>query len=113
MKMTTNKGEEVSIRDAIDDQISELDAFNNDYLSIIGKDTGGMQFEDGDDISSEYEAETADVDVNDFANIDAQDDDMINIFNSFNFDKNDEDGDDDYDEDFDDSDDDKDIDMDF
>ena len=113
MKMTTNKGEVVSIRDAIDDQISELDAFNNDYLSIIGKDSGDMQFEDNDDLMSEYESETADMDVSDFANIDAEDEDMINIFNSFDFNKKDDQDDSDEEDEFDDSDDDDDIDMDF
>ncbi len=116
MKMTTNKGEEVSIRDAIDDQISELDAFNNDYLSIMGKEANDMQFEDADELMTEYEAETSDIDVSDFVNIEAEDEDMINIFNSFDFSKKD-DEDEDEDEfgssDFDFPEDDKEIDMDF
>ena len=72
-----------------------------------------MQFEDNDDLMSEYESETADMDVSDFANIDAEDEDMINIFNSFDFNKKDDQDDSDEEDEFDDSDDDDDIDMDF
>ncbi len=83
IKITTNKGEVVSVRDAIDDQISELDTFNNDYLSIIGRDIAEDSFDESDDIISDEALETSDIDVNDIIDIEDEDDDLINIFNSF------------------------------
>ena len=90
MKMTTYKGEEVSIRDAIDDQISELEAFDNDYIALMDKEGRDAQQEEADELLLDYETETADIDVDDLAGIDAEDEDMISIFNSFDdFDKDD------------------------
>ena len=90
MKMTTFKGEEVSIRDAIDDQISELEAFDNDYIALMDKEGRDAQQEEADELLLDYEAEAADLDMEDLEGIDAEDEDMINIFNSFDdFDKDD------------------------
>ena len=88
MKMTTFKGEEVSIRYAIDDQISELEAFDNDYIALMDKEGRDAQQEEADELLLDYEAEAADLDMEDLEGIDAEDEDMINIFNSFDdFDK--------------------------
>ncbi len=98
MRMTTSKGEEVSIRDAIDDQISEMDAFDNDYLSIIGRDPNDLYFDETDDLITGYEGEEEELDASDF-DITDESGDITEIFNSFNFDKsNEEDDEDEFDD---------------
>ncbi|MBE5816854.1 MAG: DNA-directed RNA polymerase subunit beta [Clostridiales bacterium] len=59
MKITTAQGENVSIRNVIEDQATDTDAFfETDYLSIIGKSSDGANGDDADSVIDDFDIDS-------------------------------------------------------